>query len=211
MAYPAKDSKFSLSTKTEFTDYVNLTAMLNSNNSNRPITYTVFSSSSENIFDLKCGGADAIKSSASENAYTIDVKGGEGTVVYNGAIPNTVNVIIYCVVGAVMLIATVATIVYMLYKQKKKLPSKDDDINSSAPAQTTTFSIAELTALSDKVNQKYREEIDEDINKKIEADRIETMSKELKAKEISKLEKMIYGSDDSNASVDSAEDSDEDK
>ncbi|MBE6825166.1 MAG: hypothetical protein E7513_07485 [Ruminococcaceae bacterium] len=193
MAYEVKNPAMALSAKTKLTDYVSLQHMLNSTNANRPITYTVHSSGDENIIDLSCENVDSDKSSQDTDVLLVEVQGGQGTVVYNGNIPNTKNIIIYCIVGVFMFSACVVAIVYMLYRQRKRKHSGNDN-STAIPQQTTTFSIAELTALSDKADKELLEEIDKDINEKIEADRIESLSKELKAKEIEELSKMIYGS-----------------
>ena len=93
---------------------------------------------------------------------------------------------------------TIAVIVIMLAKQRDKNPVEYENV-SYAPHQTTTFSIAELTALSDNTDKKLREEIDKDINEKIENDRIIALAKELKEKEVEQLIKMVYGE---NAEID---------
>lgn len=198
MAYDISEASFALSTKTELTDYVNLGYMLNSTNANRPITYTVHTASDENIIDLVCDDKDSVRVSENSDALIVDVEGGQGTVVYNGSIPDVLNIIIYCIICALMLSLTVAVIVYMLKKQHKKPDDKSDD-SSFAPQQTTTFSITELQRLSDKDNKELREQIDKDVEEKMEADRIETLSKELKEKELSQLSEMVYGDSEEKA------------
>lgn len=192
VAYSVKEKALSLSDKTELTDYINFSYMLNSTNANRPITYTVHSSCAENIIDLSCDTADAVKLSENSDTLKVDVKGGQGTVSYNGNIPDTKSIVVYCVIGALMLIATIALIIMMLRKQHHKVVLKQD-VAPSVSQQTTTFSIAELKARKDKIDKQYRDEIDKDIEEKIEADRIESLSREFKAKELEKLTKMVNG------------------
>lgn len=204
MAYTVRENAMSLSAKTELTDYINLSYMLNSTNANRPITYTAHSSSDENIIEINCDTDDSDKQNDTE-ALTVSVQGGQGTVSYNGNIPNIVNIIIYCVIGGVMLAITVSIIIYMLSKQRRKKTQTEDVVPATAPQQTTTFSISELKSLSSKEDKKLRDEIDRQVSEKIEADRIESLSKELKAKEIEKLNKMIYGDPDENSSEDKAD------
>ncbi len=191
MAYDVKERALSLSAKTQLSDYINLGYMLTSTNANRPITYTVKSSWKENIVDIRCDSAQPQKAKDSAQ-FTVDVNGGEGTVLYNGNIPNILNIIIYCIIGAIMFFATIAIIIYMLYKRRKTSADKQA-LLPTVSQQTTTFSITELTSLSDKLDKELRDEIDKDIDSKIEADRIVNLSKELKAQEIARLEKMIYG------------------
>ncbi len=192
LAYTVKEPAFSLSAKTQLTDYVNLSYMLNSTNANRPITYTVHSSGDENIIDLSCDSSTLVKDSEKSDILTVDVKGGQGTVLYNGNIPNLKNIIIYCVIGAVMLCLTILAIVYMLKKQRAKAKALDESVPSELQ-QTTTFSITELRLRSEKLDKKYRDDIDKEIEEKIEADRIETLTKEARAKELDRITRMVNG------------------
>ena len=192
VSYSVKEKALSLSDKTELNDYINLSYMLNSTNANRPITYTVHSSSAESIIDLSCDGVDAVKATKDSKTLKVDVKGGQGTVSYNGNIPDTKNVIIYCVLGSLMLSVTIAVVVLMLRKQHRKV-ALEQDVAPSVSQQTTTFSISELKSRKEKIDKQYRDEIDKDIEEKIEADRIESLSRELKAKELEKLTKMVNG------------------
>lgn len=192
MAYTVKEPVLSLCAKTELVDYVDFSYMLNSTNANRPITYTVRSIGDENIIDLSCDSSDSIKAKDKSDKLTVEVKGGQGTVSYNGNIPNTRNIIIYCVIGAVMLGLTLTAIVLLLKKQKVRVKDTDETTDP-ALQQTTTFSISELKIRSEKIDKHYRDEIDKDIEEKIEADRIETLTKEAKAKELEKLTRMVNG------------------
>lgn len=197
MTHTTKDTALSLSQKTQLTDYVNLSYMLNSTNANRPITYTVRSSGDENIIDLKCDGEDSDRDKGNSDVLLVEVSRGQGTVTYNGNIPKMGSIIVYCLVGLFMFGATVVVILYMLKKQKERkaqVPEKP----AYSLSQTTTFSIAELKGASGKPNADKSDEIvvsqiNKEIEDKIEADRIESLSKELKAKEIAELEKKIYG------------------
>ncbi|MBQ8538101.1 MAG: hypothetical protein IJ433_00450 [Ruminococcus sp.] len=192
VAYDVEDKALSLSDKTKLSDYIDLSYMLNSTNANRPITYTVHSSSAENIIDMSCDSVDATRVSDNSDVFKVDVKGGQGTVSYNGNIPDKASIIVYCVIGLLMLLGTVSVIVLMLKKQQKKITAKQD-VAPSVSQQTTTFSIAELKTRKEKIDKQYRDEIDKDIEKKIEADRIEGLSRELKAKELEKLTRMVNG------------------
>ncbi|MBQ8860722.1 MAG: hypothetical protein IJ015_05260 [Ruminococcus sp.] len=192
MAYTVKDAALSLCEKTELVDYVDFSYMLNSTNANRPITYTVYSSGDENIIDLSCDTSDLVKATDKSDALTVEVKGGRGTVTYNGNIPDPKNIVVYCVVGSVMLCLTLVIIVLMLKKQKVKVTESTEVIDATLQ-QTTTFSISELKLRKDKIDKKYRDEIDKDIEEKIEANRIEALTREAKAKELEKLTRMVNG------------------
>lgn len=224
MSYTSHNSPLSLSTKTKMTEYVNLGYMLNSINANRPISYTVSSDCNENIVSLVCDKSDANYSELGNSVLTVELSSGIETIVYEGNIPNTVNIIIYSVVCTLMLSATVVIVVLMMIKRRKKSKHSDtadkgeirddsisaatqgdtsygdaddtDDMQSGAPQQTTTFSISELNVLSSLVDKKMREEIDKDVSEKMEADRLENLKKELKAQQIAELERKIYGKSD---------------
>ena len=208
VAYSVKEKALSLSDKTELSDYIDFSYMLNSTNANRPITYTVHSSSSENIIDMNCDSVEGVRVSENSDVFKADVKGGQGTVSYNGSIPDRTSVIVYCVIGALMLLGTVSIIVLMLKKQQKKITAKQD-LAPSVSQQTTTFSIAELKTRKEKIDKQYRDEIDKDIEKKIEADRIEGLSRELKAKELEKLTRLVNGEPASEEQPENCETEDE--
>lgn len=189
MAYTTKDTAFSLSMKTELTDYVNLSHMLNSTNANRPITYTVKSVGDESIKSLSCG-SDTIKvKNNTDTLPLVAVDGGQGTVIYNGKIANTKNIIVFCVVVILILLGILAVVGYILYRRYKSrvLPYDANDTQDTSEVESE-----QTEPLSDDDKQ-FRDEIDKDISSKIESDRIETLSKELKAKELEKLHRMVCG------------------
>ncbi len=190
VTYSTKDTAFSLSMKTELVDSVNLSYMLNSTNANRPITYTVVSSGDERIKSLSCD-SDTIK--VKNNIDTkplVAVDGGQGTVVYNGKIANTKNIIIFCVAVALILLGILAVVGYVLYKRRK---SRVIPYDALTDAQDTDEVVVESSEPLSDDDKQYRDEIDKDISEKIESDRIETLSKELKAKELEKLHRMVCG------------------
>lgn len=161
MTYSTKDRAMALSQKTKFTEYVNLSYMLNADNAQKPITYTVSSSCEEKIISLSSDDSDTQKAKADTKKLTVDVVSGEGTVEYKGNIPDVSSIIIYCIVGIVMLALCIAMIVLMLKKQKKSKNDSDCDLS-----QTTIFSISDLKERSDK---DYLDEINADIEKQIDA------------------------------------------
>lgn len=196
MAYSTKDTAFSLSMKTELTDYVNLSYMLNSTNANRPITYTVSSSNDEKIKALSCNGETIKVKNNTDTLPLVAVDGGQGTVVYNGKINNTANIIKFCVVVVLILLAVLAIVGFIFYKRRK---SRVVPYDANDEADTIDEESVQPNSPSDDDKQ-YRDEIDKDISEKIESDRIESLSRELKAKELEKLHRMVCGdleSDDS--------------
>ena len=204
MAYRKNSSAFSLATKTTFTDYINLSTILNSGNADRPMRYYVSASGVENIVSVSINGSEKAYSSAEKSYLTLS--GGIATVEYYGSIPITSHIVIYLLVGFILLGVTIFLAYYMLRRRKPRLSAgaqeivdaaglSDDDDNALSPlSQTTTFSIAELGALSR--NKHYVEEINKDIEQRMEADRLTARKKEIRQKELAEMERKVYGSED---------------
>ena len=202
LAYRRSESAFALSAKTNLTDYISLGSMLNASNANRPMTYTVRSSCEENIVSVSVDGSETAYRSPSKSVLTIT--GGNAAVEYRGNIPIRSHIIIYCLIGAGMLLLTSVIAVLMLRRRTKKVSPEarkiidsiapdegEDDPSAPSLSQTTTFSIFELGALSR--NKKYVEEINKDIEKRIEADRLKEIKDEIRAKQLEEMERKVYG------------------
>ncbi len=163
MAYNVKDRALALSDKTELTEYVNFSYMLNHKNAERPITYTVSSSCDEKLVNLSCDTSDTIKAKADTKELTVDVVSGEGTVIYKGKIADVGAIVVFCIVSIVALALVVAVVVLILKKKsgfggfgmKKKLFSKKKEQETENTQE-----------LSDK---ELLDEINADIEKQIDA------------------------------------------
>ena len=152
LTYDERQSALSLSSKTKFIDYINLGYMLNSTNSNRPMTYTVFSSSEENITSLS-NDAQVMYTKSNAEKLKVDIEKGNATVEYNGNVPIVSHIIIYSVLGAFLLAITVFVCIMLMRHNKKKetqalpLPQKtkvygneaqNDDTQSDLSASQVT-------------------------------------------------------------------------
>ncbi len=186
MAYEVTNRPLAFSDKTELKDYINLSYMLNSQNSNRPMKYSVHSSGDENILELYCGDSEVDEKSEKSQKLTVDVAGGQGTLTYNGKIPNRGKIAMYIGIVIFVLLLTVAVIIYIVYKRKKPAVMQE---------------IKRLTAFSETSTQKLREEIDKDINEKIEAESLEESNKD----ELSQLEKLMLEDQESENNDESQE------
>ena len=80
------------------------------------------------------------------------------------------------------------------------IPADADDIQDNSAsdtsahdplAQTTTFSIFELNALSR--NKKYVDEINKDIEERIQADSIRDQKNDIRARELEEMSRKVYG------------------
>ena len=112
MAYTIKDK--AMSQKTEVTDYVNLSYMLNQKNAERPITYTVSSDCAEKLISLECDTGETQKASSDAKELTVDIVGGQSKIVYKGSIPEIGSIISFCVILICILIICVAVAVLIL-------------------------------------------------------------------------------------------------
>ena len=163
MAYNVKDRALSLSDKTELTEYVNFSYMLNHKNAERPITYTVSSSCDEKLVNLSCDTSDTQKAKGDSKQLTVEVTSGEGTVVYKGKIADVGAIVVFCIVSAVVLALLVG--ITLLFLNKKK--SNPADFNLKKFFTKKKEQKIEITdELSDK---QLLDEINADIEKQIDA------------------------------------------
>ena len=200
VAYRKSSGGLSLSTKTTFTDYIDLSAILNGSNAAQPMRYFISASGAENIVSVLMDGSEKAYTSQQESYVTLN--GGVGTVEYYGSIPITSHVILYVIFGLVLLGATVAG-AYLMLRPRPGLSKGTKDVMDSAGiseeelaalTQTTTFSIAELGVLSR--NKRYVDEINKDIEERIESDRLDRRKKEIRQKELAEMERKVYGTGD---------------
>ena len=213
MAYRRSEGSFSLTVKTELTDYVNIGYMLNSSNIGRPMTYYVSSEDGDNIVSVSVNGSETAYTD--HNASSLPIKEGSATVEYHGNIPITSHIVIYIVIGAALLILTAAVSIMLLKPKKRRRPADPlnnpeayesdtpvdaddtDDYSASQTsarnplAQTTTFSIFELNARSR--NKKYVDEINKDIEERIQADSIRDQKNDIRARELEEMSRRVYG------------------
>ena len=148
--------------------------------------YTAHSSSDESITELYCDDSKVNKKTDESDVLTVDVVGGQGTLAYNGKVPNKGNIALYIGIVIFFIIIAIAVIIYMVYKKKK--PAVIEELKR-------------LTAFSETSTEKLREEINKDINEKIEAQRLEKSREEL-----SQLEKLILDEKESQNSDEPQED-----
>ena len=222
MAYEQKKGAFDLSIKTALTDYINLGYMLNSDNAECPMRYSVSSEGGENIVSLSVDGSETAFTES--NKGTMEFKGGCATVRYRGNIPVTVSIIIYITAGLVLLILTAFIAIKLIKPKKKRVPdplnnpeavyadasvsedatddaSENDTEDASseekgarAPlAQTTTFSIFELNTLVR--NKKYVDEINKDVEQRLHEQSLEEQKHDIRARELEEMSRKVYGED----------------
>lgn len=158
MAYSVKDK--AMSQKTEITDYVNLSYMLNQKNAERPITYTVSSDCAEKLVSLECDTDETQKASSDTKELTVDIVGGQSKVLYKGSVPEIGSIITFCVILTVVLIMSVVVVVLILKKRITGKPIFTKRVKSKSLEKTND------TELSDK---EVLDEINADIEKQIDA------------------------------------------
>lgn len=205
VTYRKNSGAFSLTTKTTFTDSIDLSAILNSANVKQPMNYYISASGAENIVSVLADGGEQIYRSADESA--VSVTGGVSAVGYYGSLPITSHIIIYIIFGLLLLGATIFGAYMMMHRRRRKLSAgaqkiadavglTDDEMPASL-TQTTTFSIAELGALSR--NKRYVDEINKDIEERIENDRLTRRKEEIRRRELAEMERKVYGTTDDSA------------
>ena len=219
MAYRRSEGSFSLTVKTELTDYIDIGYMLNSSNIGRPMTYYVSSEDGDNIISVSVNGSETAYTD--HNSSSLPIKEGSATVEYHGNIPIISHIVIYIVIGSALLILTAFVAIMLLKPDKRRKPA--DPLNNPGAyepelpadagdtgdngasetsahdplAQTTTFSIFELNALSR--NKKYVDEINKDIEERIQADNIRDKKNDIRARELEEMSRKVYGEQDSEA------------
>ena len=205
ISYTKRSGAFSLATKSTFTDYIDLSSILNASNAERPMRYFISASGAESIDSVILDGDEKTYRSA-EESY-LELNGGVGTVEYYGSLPITSHIIVYILFGLLLLGVTIfGAYLMMNYRRPGLSPGaqriveavglSDDDGDEDALAalsQTTTFSISELGILSR--NKAYVDEINQDIETRIELDRLTRRKKEIREKELEELGRKVYGSD----------------
>lgn len=227
MAYEQKKGMFDLSIKTVLTDYVNLGYMLNSENADCPMNYSVSSEGGENIVSLSVDGSETAFTES--NSGTMAIKGGCATVRYRGNIPVTSSIIIYLASGLVLLVLTSFIAIKLIKPKKKRVPdplnnpeavyaeepveeaeeeaqeeSTDEKPKKKVPlAQTTTFSIFELNTLVR--NKKYVDEINKDVEQRMHEQSIEDQKNDIRARELEEMSRKVYGDGDEEEAKEASE------
>ena len=211
MAYQQSEGLFSLTVKTTLTDYVNLGYMLNSSNADRPMTYYVSSDGGDHIVSVSVDGSEIAYTE--HDSSSLPITAGCATVEYHGNIPIVSHIVIYVAVGVLLLCLTVFIAIMLLRSKRRRRAadpidhpeaydaaaiteeSQPEDASAADPlAQTTTFSIFELNALSR--NKKYVDEINKDIEERMHAQSLEDQKNDIRAKELEEMSKKVYGTDD---------------
>ena len=168
LSYSRMSKRLSLSDKTHLIDNINMGHMLNEQNKNIPMTYSVGTMGEERIFTLECDGKQVGNGITGEEVLSVNVECGQAMIEYRGNIPKIGIVITFITVFAAVLMSAVLIIVLMNVGRrirKKKVfiggnygvdedPSgkgsyADDDF-ADAPFQTTMFKISELMKFKEK-------------------------------------------------------------
>lgn len=187
MSYSLEDGAFSLSSKTQLIDSINIGHMLNDNNSSVPMMYVAFSKGEEKIYSLDCDGNDTVYGVSGSEELFVPITHGEGIITYKGVITNHSAIIVFIIVS-IIVIALVIFLVIQFYipRKIKKKNSKhqvqdgfDYDYEyydpeklefKDAPFQTTMFKVSDIKKLisQNKEDEKIKNQINEEIDKIID-------------------------------------------
>lgn len=125
MDYNYDENPFDLADNTSLIDYINLGYMLTTENAEKPMIYTVTKSGVENINTVTLDSdSDKLKlDRADENgSFTVEFKGGNANVSYNGTIADWGKVTWFSVISGILALAAGALIVYFIRKSLRKAP-----------------------------------------------------------------------------------------
>lgn len=226
MAYRRNEGILALTVKTELLDNVNLGYMLNAGNANRPMTYYVSSDGGENIVSISVDGSETAYAEHSASSLPIQNGVASVEYRGNIPIVSNIVIYLLIGVSLLGLTAVICVMLVRPKRRRRPAPDplnnpeayldtstgvqpegfddempQDDPENSDEDtpslAQTTTFSIFELNALSR--NKKYVDEINKDIEERIQQDNLENRKNDIRAKQLEDLSRKVYGTSDSDA------------
>ncbi len=226
MAYRRNEGILALTVKTELLDNVNLGYMLNASNANRPMTYYVSSDGGENIVSISVDGSETAYAEHSASSLPIQNGVASVEYRGNIPIVSNIVIYLLIGVSLLGLTAVICVMLVRPKRRRRPAPDplnnpeayldtstgvqpkgfddempQDDPENSDEDtpslAQTTTFSIFELNALSR--NKKYVDEINKDIEERIQQDNLENRKNDIRAKQLEDLSRKVYGTSDPDA------------
>jgi len=224
MAYRQNEGLFALTVKTELLDNVNLGYMLNAGNANRPMTYFVSSDGGENIVSVSVDGSETAYAERSASSLPIKNGVASVEYHGNIPIVSHIVIYLLIGASLLGLTAVIAVMLVKPKRRRRPAPDpinnpeaymdtstgaqpkgfedempqtedvEETEDDSPSLAQTTTFSIFELNALSR--NKKYVDEIDKEIAERIQQDNLENRKNDIRAKELEDLSRKVYGNSD---------------
>jgi len=226
MAYRRNEGFLALTVKTELLDNVNLGYMLNAGNANRPMTYYVSSDGGENIVSISVDGSETAYAEHSASSLPIQNGVASVEYRGNIPIVSNIIIYLLIGVSLLGLTAVICVMLVRPKRRRRPAPDPlnnpeayldtstgvqpkgfDDEMPQDDPesgdddtpslAQTTTFSIFELNALSR--NKKYVDEINKDIEERIQQDNLENRKNDIRAKQLEDLSRKVYGTSDPDA------------
>lgn len=127
-------------------DNINLGYMLTTENAKKPMNYTAIYGCSQFIKNVSVKGENisskALKQTASDGSYTVAFNG-VSRVYIDTAIPNISGIVFYSILSGLLIAGTIFFAIILAKKPQK------ESTKQHAPTQTTTFSISELSSLSE--------------------------------------------------------------
>ncbi len=121
-AYSTKSPRYSLTTNTSFKDYINISYLLNAQNSSVPIKYTVIPNSSESLRKLEASYADVSQSVSKPDksgSFTVTFTGGQAEISYSGVVANPGAIRSYTLFSVLLTVITVCFCILFCCKDLK--------------------------------------------------------------------------------------------
>lgn len=128
--YEYKENPTDISDYTNFVDYINIGYMLTAENMEKPMTYTVTKTGSENIVRVNVEatkGKQTLDRPNEESKYVVTFTGGNASVFYNGTIAHWGKVTLFTIVAVGLIMGAGALLLFYI---RKFLKSEDKEIKA---------------------------------------------------------------------------------
>lgn len=122
MNYSKKEPAYSLTVNTAFKDYINISSILNAQNSEAPIKYTVLPSAGEAVREMEMSyseGRSSVSKPDKGGSFSAQFSGGQAEITYRGAVANKTAVRNYTLFAVLLSVLTLLIIGLLLYRQSK--------------------------------------------------------------------------------------------
>lgn len=118
MDYSYKQNAFDISDNTTLIDYINIGYMLTTENSEKPMTYTVTKSGEENVnrVSVDSSNTQTIDKANENGAFVVNFTGGNASVSYSGTIADWGKVTLFAVISCIITLSTAVLAVYFIRK-----------------------------------------------------------------------------------------------
>ncbi len=131
MDYNYKKNAFDISDNTILIDYINIGYMLTTENSEKPMTYTVTKSGEENVnrVSINSSNTQTLDRANKSNAFVLNFTGGNASITYYGTIADWGKVTVFAVISCIITLIAAALTVYFIRKSLRMAKLPQTNIN----------------------------------------------------------------------------------